>query len=139
MASEEQHHGEDVLAAVSKMMVRLQKEFAGKGPTKARTYWAGSDMLVVLLGGGYTAAEKTMYEGGRGTAVRDARRAYQDTMEERMTAEVERLVGRKVIAFMSAGHQEPDLTAELFVFEPRERDHPALASDQRIDVAPEPS
>ena len=135
MASEgEQLTGTDLLAAVSRTMVALQKRFAGKGPTKCRSYWAGSDMLVILLGGGYTAAEKTLYEGGRGGDVRDSRRAFQDTMEQRLKEEMERLVGRRVIAFMSSSHQEPDLAAEIFIFEPREPDHPALVRDQRVDV-----
>lgn len=33
---------------------------------------------------------------------------------------------------MSSSHQAPDLTAELFVLEPRDRDHPALVPDYRI-------
>ena len=39
-------------------------------------------------------------------------------MREDAIASVEQLTGRKVTAFMSANHIEPDLAAELFVLEP---------------------
>src|SRR3954465_5641826 len=38
-----------VLAAVSNAMVRLHKEQFGRGPTRARSEWAGPDQLVVTL------------------------------------------------------------------------------------------
>ena len=62
------------MAAVSEAMVALQKEFSGKGPERCKAYWAGPDMLVIVMGGGYTAAEETLYQSGRGNAVRDSRR-----------------------------------------------------------------
>ena len=123
----------DVLAAIASGITALTKQHAGKGPTKCRAYWGGSDLLVVLMGGGFTVAEQTLYEGGRGGTVRDSRLAYQDTMEQRMTQLVEELCRRRVLAFMSASHQEPDLAAQLFVFEPREPDHPVLAPDQETE------
>ncbi|HKF79485.1 MAG TPA: hypothetical protein VKB17_01515 [Thermoleophilaceae bacterium] len=35
-----------------------------------------------------------------------------------MASEVEKLTARKVVAFMSTSHQEPDLQVEIFVLEP---------------------
>ena len=40
-------------------------------------------------------------------------------MRERFVAAVEEIVGRKVIAFMSQVHFDPDMAAEIFVLEPR--------------------
>jgi len=37
-----------------------------------------------------------------------------------MTREVAELTGRKVVAFMSGSHQNPDLLVEIFVLEPLE-------------------
>jgi len=34
-----------------------------------------------------------------------------------MRSEVEDLTGRRVVAFMSASHQDPDLMVEIFVLE----------------------
>ena len=38
--------GGGVLAAISNEMVRLHKDHLGRGPTKARTYFAGPNTLV---------------------------------------------------------------------------------------------
>jgi uncharacterized protein YbcI len=109
--------GGELLASISRRIVQLLARHAGKGPTKCKTHWAGPDMLVVVLGGGYTEAEQTLYERGRGDDVRAYRTAIQDVLRADMTAEVEELTRRKVIAFMSTSHQHPDLLVELFVLE----------------------
>ena len=98
-------------------MVQLQKRFGGKGPTQCRSFLEG-DLVIVLFGGGYTAAEQTLFEAGRFVDVRQMRTAFQDTMELRFSAKIEELTGREVIAFMSASHQDPDLALEAFVLRP---------------------
>src|SRR3954447_14884249 len=107
--------GGELLASISRRIVQLLARRAGKGPTKCKTHWAGSDMLVVVLGGGYTEAERTLFERGRAEDVRTYRAAIQEALGEDMCREIEGLTGRKVTAFMSASHQEPDLQVELFV------------------------
>jgi uncharacterized protein YbcI len=117
LASHERPTGGELLAAVSRRIVRLFARHAGKGPTKCKTHWAGPDTLVVVLGGGYTEAEQTLFERGRGPDVIAYRAAIQDALEEKMRSEVEGLTGRSVVAFMSASHQDPDLMVEIFVLE----------------------
>ena len=51
-----QLQGAPLLAALSKEMVTIFREFLGKGPERCKSYWAGSDILMVLLGGGYSTA-----------------------------------------------------------------------------------
>jgi uncharacterized protein YbcI len=114
----EQLAGGRLLVAVSDGVVRLQRNFSGKGPTTCKAYWAGADILVVMLSGGFTAAEQTLFEGGHGQSVRESRMKLQDTLEARMTEMIEELTGRQVVAFMNASHQEPDLSAAVFVLEP---------------------
>ena len=46
------------------------------------------------------------------------RRKFQKTMRNDLIAAVEQLGGRKVIAFMSDNHMEPDFSVEVFVLEP---------------------
>lgn len=110
--------GGELLAAISRRLVQLLARHAGKGPTKCKTHWAGPDMLVVVLGGGYTEAERTLHERGRGSEVHAYRSAIQEVLSKDMSAEVEALTGRTVTAFMSASHQGPDLQVEIFVLEP---------------------
>lgn len=106
-----------LLVTISSRMVTLFRDFLGKGPERCKSYWAGPDLLVILLDGGYTVAEQTLYEAGQGQAVQDSRLRLQRTLASRMRATVEELTGRTVTAFMSASHQSPDLSAELFVLE----------------------
>jgi uncharacterized protein YbcI len=108
-----------LLATLSNELVTIFRDSMGKGPDRCKSYWAGGDILVTMLGGGYTAAEQTLFDAGRGATVLDSRMAMQQTLAARMKETVERLTGRKVVAFLSASHQEPDLSAEIFVLEPR--------------------
>jgi uncharacterized protein YbcI len=101
---------------ISNAVVALYKQHYGKGPTRCRTYLQ-PDLVVVVLRGGYTASEQTLFEGGRWHEVREARQHWQDTMRARFVETIEGLTGSEVRAFMSANHQNPDFAVELFVLE----------------------
>lgn len=98
--------------------MQLLRQEAGRGPTEAKTHWAGDDIVLVMFGGGFTTAERTLWSQGRHETAREYRLAIQDSLRSRMCAEVERHLGRRVVASMSAFHHEPDLMAEIFVLEP---------------------
>jgi uncharacterized protein YbcI len=102
---------------ISRQMVMLHKQYGGKGPTRCKTY-IEDDLIVVLLGGAYTAAEQTLFEAGRSSDVRQIRHAFEDAIEGRLIQKIEQITGRRVVAFMSASHQAPDLMLESFVLEP---------------------
>jgi uncharacterized protein YbcI len=70
---------------------------------------------------------------GRDIRVLDYRAEFQAAMREDAIASIEQLTGRKVAAFMSANHIDPDLAAELFVLEP---DGDAASSDARPLLPP---
>jgi uncharacterized protein YbcI len=109
-------HG-DVLTAVSEGMVALLKEFYGRGPTQAKTYYY-DDLVVCVLRGGFTRVEQTLLDGGRGNAVIEQRMAFQEVMRDRFTAVIEHATGRPVIGFMSGNQQDPDMICEVFVLSP---------------------
>jgi uncharacterized protein YbcI len=71
-----------------------------------------------------TSGEKSLVEHGRPDAVLSIRRAYQETMAQEAIGIVEELSGRRVAAFMSSNHIDPDLAVETFVLlhAPDERD-----------------
>jgi uncharacterized protein YbcI len=127
---EQSAHGSTTMAAISRRIVALVKEYYGKGPTRARTYHMG-DLVVVLLSGGYTPVERTLIEDGRSQAVMDQRAAFQEAMRPRFKRVIEEEMRRGVLAFMSTMHHDPDLNAELFVLEPAELDRPDGASTTR--------
>jgi uncharacterized protein YbcI len=62
--------------------------------------------------------ERTLIDEGNVEAVYQIRRSFQEAMEEQFTAVIEEAIGRKVIAYMSQIHQDPDLAVEIFVLEP---------------------
>jgi uncharacterized protein YbcI len=104
----------EIAAEISTTLVQLVKEHADRGPTKCRTY-IDDDLIIVLMRGGFSRLEDTLFEDGKFLDVRGMRQAFQDTMEGRFTEVIERVTGREVAAFMSASHQRPDLQMEVFV------------------------
>jgi uncharacterized protein YbcI len=107
-------HGGPLRQELSNAIVALFKEYYGRGPADCRTYLE-PDLVVVVMSGGYHAAEQTLFEAGKWYEVRQARMSWQDTMQVRFVEMIERLTRREVKAFMSANHQSPDITVELFV------------------------
>jgi uncharacterized protein YbcI len=105
------------VTAISEGLVGLLKDYYGKGPTQAKTYYE-DDLVVCLLRGGFTAVEQTLLEGGRGNAVIEQRMAFQEVMRQRFEAVVEHATGRRVIGFMSGNQQHPDMICEVFVLSP---------------------
>lgn len=109
-------HGGPLRQELSNAIVGLFKEYFGRGPADCRTYLE-PDLVVVVMTGGYHAAETTLFEAGKWHEVRSARMLWQDSMEANFVATIERLTRRQVKAFMSANHQSPDVTVELFLLE----------------------
>lgn len=107
----------ETLAQISTGLVQLHSRYYGKGPTKAKTHLVG-DTVISILRGGFTTVERTLIDQGDVDAVYAMRRSFQMAMEEQFTTVVEGATGRKVIAYMSQIHQDPDLAVEIFVLEP---------------------
>jgi uncharacterized protein YbcI len=108
-----------MLAEISTRLVQLHSRFYGKGPTKAKTHMV-DDTVVSILRGGFTTVERTLIETGEVESVYQMRRSFQQVMEDDFRRIVEDATGRKVIAYMSSIHVDPDLAIELFVLEPAE-------------------
>ena len=109
-----------MLLAISNAIVRLHKRYFGKGPTKARAYFAG-DVITCVLSDVYTRAERTLIESGRETTVLRQRWELQQAVRDEFVAEIEAITGRKVIGFFSGNQPEPDLSVEVFVLAPGNR------------------
>jgi uncharacterized protein YbcI len=109
--------GGSLAAAISRATVRIMAEYTGRGPTKARTS-IRDDVVLVLLQDTLTKGERTLLAGGEAQFVLEARSRFQMTMREDLVAAIEMLTERKVIAFMSANHIDPDMGAEVFVLAP---------------------
>jgi uncharacterized protein YbcI len=109
----------NVLMEISNAMVRLHKEQFGRGPTSARTHWAGTDTLVCVLEDTLTPAERNLVQMGEHQRLRETRNIFQYSTVREFCTPVERIVGRKVRAFMSAIDTEVNgLVTEIFILHP---------------------
>ena len=123
----------DVLTAISDGMVALLKEFYGRGPTRAKSYYE-DDLVVCLLRGGLTRVEQTLLEGGRGASVISQRMEFQELMRGRFETVIEEATGRQVIGFMSGNQQDPDIMCEVFILAPTD-----LIEEHEIADSKQPS
>jgi uncharacterized protein YbcI len=117
VAPGERLFGGQLLAAISTGIVRMLREHYGRGPIKAKTYALDDIIVCVLRGSGFTALEQTMMDSSdadRNDRVVAMREDFQRLMAERYKALIEELTDRKVMAFLSQAHVEPDITLEVF-------------------------
>src|SRR5689334_5712242 len=108
-------------ASISNAITRLHRDHYGRGATTVRAIMQ-RNFVVCFLEDIYTPVERTLIEAGRREAVRETRNIFQDAMGPRFSGAVENATGRRVIAFMSQVHFDPDMAAEVFVLEPQEED-----------------
>ena len=136
MSTEEMQPGEAdprtrTLSEISNTMVKLYKEYFGRGPTKARTMWAGDDVLVVTLEDTLSPAERNMVKMGEHQRLRDTRMFFQYATVREFCEPVERITGRKVRSFLSGIDTEVEgFSTEMFVLHPAGYDGPS-----RIELA----
>jgi uncharacterized protein YbcI len=102
---------------ISTAAIQLLHDFTGRGPTRAKTL-IKDDVVTVLLADTLTKGERNLVDNGRSERVLELRHDYQRVMRDDLVAVVERQLDRKVIAFMSQNHIDPDLGVEVFVLEP---------------------
>jgi uncharacterized protein YbcI len=105
---------DSIRAEISREMVRLYKELFGRGPTKARTEFAGPDIVICSLENTFTPAERSLAEMGEHQRLRDTRMYFQAATEHRFREIIERLTGRKVRAFISGLDAGVDVCCEVF-------------------------
>ncbi len=87
--------------AVSKTVVRFEREYAGRGPVEVRTYIV-DDIVVVRLSEVLTVMEKTLIEGSTGGwnayLVKQLRTEWIEKISEELVREIEGIVGAKVVS-----------------------------------------
>ncbi len=106
--------GGRLLAAISTSIVGILREHYGRGPMKAKTYALDDIIVVVMRGSGFTPLEQTIMDSGEPQRVIELREDFQRMMAARYKQTIEELTGRKVVAFLSQAHVEPDITMEIF-------------------------
>jgi len=110
--------------AVGNAITRLHRDRYGRGATTTRTVFHGN-RIIVFLEDIYTAAERTLIDAGDWEQVKATRQSFQMAMRGPFSDAVEEITGRKVIAFMSQVHLDPDMAAEIFVLGENGEETPA--------------
>ena len=108
--------GGELLSAISTRIVQILREHYGRGPMKAKTYVL-DDLIVCVLRNGFTKVEQTMMDSGEPDRVVEMRHDFQRMMGTRYKDMIEELTNRKVLAFLSQAHVEPDITLEVFIID----------------------
>src|SRR3954466_1779295 len=117
VGGDEQQAGKPPAAEISTKAVGVLREYTGRGPTKAKTM-INEDVVTVLFADTLTKGERRLAENGHAARILELRHDFQQVMREDLIAIVEHHLERKVIAFMSQNHIDPDLAVEGFVLEP---------------------
>jgi uncharacterized protein YbcI len=110
--------------------VRLLREYTGRGPTKAKAT-INTESVMILLGDTLTRGERQLAATGKAERVLQLRHDFQLVMRDELIEAVEDAMGRKVIAFMSQNHIDPDLAVEIFILQPD-----GAAADSRSPAEP---
>jgi len=105
------------LLEIANVIVHLYKETFGRGPTKARAVFSGSDAVVVTLEDMMTVTERQLVSLGEHSRVREQRLLLQLALEDRKRFEVQRILRRRVLACVSGADPERNLAVEFFMFE----------------------
>jgi uncharacterized protein YbcI len=106
----------DQLREVARALTTAVKTHYGRGPISARAHMPEEDVLVVIMRGGATTAEKSMVKEGREDDARQFRLAFQDAYGTEIRGLVEQIIGRTVGSYHSQIVFDPDVLFEIFVF-----------------------
>jgi uncharacterized protein YbcI len=107
----------DQLASVTNGIVKLFREYYGRGPNKAKSYLLDDRIVVCVLEDTMTTVEQTLVKNGDNDMVRQVRLRFQEAMALEFKTVVENAMGRRVAAYHSQLTTEPDMGFEFFVLD----------------------
>ena len=107
----------EVLAAISREMVRIKAQHYGKGATEAKSYVC-DQFLFCVMKDGLTPVERHLLDHDDGDLVRHLRLRFQSNMAETFVGAVERLSGHQILTYQSQILFDPDYVIEMFVLGP---------------------
>jgi uncharacterized protein YbcI len=118
MAPEASDPSASQLMQVSRALMRVYKDYLGRGPDRASTHFAGQDALVCFLEGTLTPVERTLTTIAAHQRLRETRTLIQDAAEAEMCRLVEVITGRAVTASTSGFDVRADVATEAFKLGP---------------------
>lgn len=116
MVGKDTPRGGQTLVELSNAMVALHREHFGRGPGAAKSF-VNDEMVICVLNDIYTAVERTLIRAGQAEHVRRTRALHQEALEDEYKVRVEGIMGRRVVAFLSVVHVDPDVAIEVFLLD----------------------
>jgi uncharacterized protein YbcI len=101
---------------ISNLVVRLCREYTGRGPTKARAFVNGA-IVVCVTADTMTKGERRLTERGEDGIVTSLRHKFQATMRDDLVGGVELLTGRRIVSVLSDHDPHADCGVEVFVLD----------------------
>ncbi len=114
----------DVTAEITNGIVKLFRDYYGRGPVKAKTH-IFDNYAVTVLEDTLTVAEATLVQADREEMVREFRLAFQTEMAVPFKSVVEQATGRQVVTYQSQIAFHPEHCFEIFVLD----EAPELAAE----------
>jgi uncharacterized protein YbcI len=103
-------------AAIARSVAQIYRAVRGRGPTKARAWFRG-DVVVVILEGVCTPMERSLAARGRSEELSKLRRDLHAAMEGRLNDAVAALTGSGVRVVLGDSSDDPDVAVEVFVLD----------------------
>jgi uncharacterized protein YbcI len=110
-------HGRPIPVGDLAEIVGILRANYDRGPVRAKTHVLDDIVVVVMRGSGFTPLEQTIMDSGEDQSAESVvamRENFQRVIASRYKQKIEELTNRKVLAFLSQAHVEPDITIEIF-------------------------
>ena len=106
--------------ALGQELMRIHTESYGKGARTAKVHYLDDAVICILDDIELLPNEEFLIGAGHADAVVAVRGRYQQAIETTFRAAVERATGRRVTAFVSSTHLDPNFAIESFRLGPAE-------------------
>lgn len=104
---------------IAEELLRLHSESYGTGAATVEVLISESAVVVFLDDLELQPNEGYLVDAGRGDAVIETRRVFQQAIESTFRASIERIIGREVASFASITKLNPNFECEIFRLAPR--------------------
>ena len=105
----------NVESRISDRLSALHAHLYGRGPSAARTYIAGEDVVVVVLEETFTPAEQALVDRGEAGGIQELRRRLRRVMADDLEAVVEQATGRRVRSYISDTDLAEQVSIDVFL------------------------
>ena len=103
-------------AEISSAMVSIMKQYYGKGPTNARTFF-NERYIFCVMEGGLTRSDETLLAAGDEKLVRSYRLSFESAITPVITRAVADITGRAVVGYHSQIILDPPHVIEIFILD----------------------